>query len=177
MDCLYVAADPGKNGAFVCIDQTGNVVDRMVMPRITKDGPVDLVRIFDWLLNILKTKDWDKVDLCIEDVHALYGVSASSTSSLMENKGQIHGIFSCVASMYIKTSVHFIPPKTWQKTVWMQHDKIMKAGKVDTKATSLSCASRIWPTDKFLATEKCKKAHDGIVDAMLIAEYARRVLK
>lgn len=177
MDSLFIAADPGKNGAFACIDQTGSVIDRMVMPRISKDGPVDLGRIFEWTVNILKNKDWDKVDLCIEDVHALYGVSVSSTSSLMENKGQIHGIFSCIANMYINSSVHFIPPKTWQKAVWMQHDKIMKAGKVDTKATSLSCASRLWPTDRFLATEKCKKAHDGIVDAMLIAEFARRTIK
>ena len=51
----------------------------------------------------------------------------------------------------------------------------MAASKVDTKATSLTAAKRLWPGDGFLASPKSKVAHDGIVDAMLIAEAARRI--
>ena len=50
----------------------------------------------------------------------------------------------------------------------------MEASKVNTKKTSLACAKRLWPTDTFVKNERCKTAHDGIVDAMLIAEAARR---
>lgn len=177
MKTLYIAADPGKNGAYVCIDEDRVIVNYMVTPRISKDGPVDLNAIYAWLIDLSSRYPEDEscLVLNIEDVHALYGVSVSATSSLMENKGQIHGLFAFLANQRKNTSIHFIPPKEWQKTVWMHHDKVMKAGKVDTKATSLNCAKRLWANEKFLASDKCKKAHDGIVDALLIAETARRL--
>jgi hypothetical protein len=46
--------------------------------------------------------------------------------------------------------------------------------KIDTKATSLIAAKRLFPEEKFLATSRSKVPHDGIVDAVLIGEYCKR---
>ncbi len=102
---LYIAADPGKDGAIACIDQDSKLISRISTPRISASGPVDL------------TKE------------------------------------------YVFCS-----------------DKVMEASKVNTKKTSLACAKRLWPNDTFVKNERCKTAHDGIVDAMLIAEATRRTI-
>lgn len=173
---LYIAADPGKDGAIACIDQDSKLISRISTPRIANSGPVDLTKEYIFCRDTIVENNPDRVVFVIEDVHALYGVSTSSTASLMENKGQLHGLFLslCMAFPDISCSVKFIAPKTWQKTVWTHADKVMEASKVNTKKTSLACAKRLWPNDTFVKNERCKTAHDGIVDAMLIAEAARR---
>lgn len=63
-----------------------------------------------------------------------------------------------------------VPPQAWQKA--------MLAGmpKGDTKASSILVAQRLWPDASFRRTERCTKAHDGMTDAALIAEFGRRQL-
>jgi hypothetical protein len=46
--------------------------------------------------------------------------------------------------------------------------------KIDTKATSLIAAKRLFPDEKFLATTRSKVPHNGVIDAVLIGEYCRR---
>lgn len=173
---LYIAADPGKEGALACIDQESRTIRRMATPRIGANGPVDLGEEYNFCKEIMDSMNPDKAVFVIEDVHALYGVSTSSTSSLMENKGQLEGLFFSISMQYPNCSFHLIAPKQWQKTVWMHVDKVMESNKVNTKKTSLACAKRLWPGDMFLKNDKCRTPHDGIVDAMLIAEAARRLI-
>jgi hypothetical protein len=45
----------------------------------------------------------------------------------------------------------------------------------ETKPAALSAARRLWPNLDFWAIpDGCRKLHDGIIDAALLAEYARR---
>lgn len=171
---LYISADPGKDGALACIDDSSRLVGRTATPRIGTSGPVDLAAEYEFCRSLILNTEPTRIVFVIEDVHALYGVSTSSTASLMENKGQLHGLFMGLSMTFQNSSIHFIAPKTWQKTVWTHADKVMEASKVNTKKTSLACAKRLWPNDTFVKNERCKTAHDGIVDAMLIAEAARR---
>ena len=56
-------------------------------------------------------------------------------------------------------------------------EKIYKAGsktKVDTKAMALVAAKRLFPKVNLMMTSKSTVPHDGLVDALLMAEYARR---
>ena len=75
---------------------------------------------------------------------------------------------------YPNVAYQQINPKLWQKTVWQFHDRVEKAGKLDTKKTSLNCAKRLWPGADLRKSDKCKTWHDGMVDAALIAESCRR---
>ncbi len=69
-----------------------------------------------------------------------------------------------------------ITPQKWQRTFWSK-PKMAKGTKFDTKAAALLVARRLWPSESFLANDRCRVAHDGIVDAVLIAEYCRRMYK
>ena len=66
-------------------------------------------------------------------------------------------------------------PRQWQKTFWAV-PKMPKGQKFDTKAAALRVARQLWPEQSFLATARCTTPHNGIVDALLIAEHGRRTL-
>lgn len=66
-----------------------------------------------------------------------------------------------------------ITPQKWQKMFW-KRPKMPKGVKFDTKAAALNVATRLWPEQNWLANSRCRKAHDGLVDSALIAEYCRR---
>ena len=59
-----------------------------------------------------------------------------------------------------------VVPQTWQKVCWEGVPK-----QDNTKATSLLAARRLFPAEKFLATQKSSVPHDGLVDAALLAKY------
>lgn len=180
MGTLYIGVDVGKEGAWVALDEKGNLVDRMVTPKIASSTDVDVMKQYKWIQTMLN-KPYDKFHLSLEDVHAIKGTSSKSTSSFMENKGQIYALFVASAAYRTDVSIHMIKPKEWQKKVWQSYDKVYLAGKVDTKSTSLNCAKRLWPNDNFFQNEdkysngkyRCSVPHDGIVDSMLIAEASR----
>ena len=102
--------------------------------------------------------------IVIEQVHSVFGSSAKSNFTFGYVCGQLDAILKCNNIPHSK-----VPPKTWQKEMWVGVPK-----QDDNKATSLLAATHIFPGVDFRATERSKKAHDGIVDAFLIAEYARR---
>lgn len=66
-------------------------------------------------------------------------------------------------------TVHLVPAKRWQK---MMHMGSMAEG----KARSIEVAKRLFPLVSLRASERCKKDHDGMADALLIAEYGRLML-
>ena len=72
-------------------------------------------------------------------------------------------------------SYTLVPPKTWQKEMFLGIPAIQKAKSSanDTKAMALIAAKRLFPED-MLKTNPKNKPHDGIVDALLISEYACR---
>ena len=75
-----------------------------------------------------------------------------------------------------------VQPKTWQKELHTTADRVYTAAKLDTKATSIRCAMRLFPLVSFVKPWSGKgiqptKIQDGMCDATLIAEYIRRKFK
>lgn len=64
-----------------------------------------------------------------------------------------------------------VTPQQWTKVL---HQGC--TGK-DSKAKSMQASERLFPTIELRATERSKKPHMGLVDALLIAEYGRRIFK
>lgn len=85
----------------------------------------------------------------------------------------IYDALSCSSINYIDFA-----SKTWQNYSRTNEDivfrkELTKTGKlkIDTKATAINVANRLYPNVSFNSTKKSSKPHDGIVDALLIAYY------
>jgi len=178
-----VGIDPGKTGAVTIIDENGNVKQKHVIPLIAKEFDI---REFSCLLD--DSYRWDRwmYHVFIEDVHAIYGAAAGSTFTFGFICGAIRGVVTSLGFMFT-----LVQPKVWQKEIYQgipeirKPSIIIKTGKKagqsrrgarDTKAMSLLAAKRLFPNTDFRKNTHCKIPHDGIVDALLIAEYGRRLL-
>ena len=165
----YLGIDPGKQGAFVVIDENSTVVEKIGTPLIGKE--YDRQAIVDMLTKY----DYHKVGL--ENPDIIFGVGKSAVASLSNCVGLIEGIMIGLGTPFI-----LIKPKEWQKECW-KHIKVQKkvGGKEnDTKATSILAAVNLWPKENFKITNignPSKNHNDGMVDAVLVAEYVRRLFK
>lgn len=168
---IRVGIDVGKDGAIaVFVDD--ELIDYCVTPNIGTE--IDLRQISQILNSYCPIED--DYHVVIEDVHAIAGSSAKGTFSFGWSLGILEGIVSALSIPYTK-----VAPKEWQKELWQGIKTIYKPTKgeskrklVDTKATSLLAAQRLFPNVDFRKSEQATKAHDGIVDAILLAEYCRR---
>lgn len=102
----------------------------------------------------------------IEDLHSIFGASAKSNFQFGVNNGIIIGALEAMDYKYTK-----VAPKKWQKAIWQDDDHIHYGEKLDTKATSLNAALRLYPNEKFFMSSRSSVPHDGIVDAVLLATY------
>lgn len=170
---LYGGIDPGVNGALCLLSKDGDIIFRKSFP-LLKNKKLDVFELKKMLTEFIPLCS----HVCLEDVHAIFGSSAGATFNFGWCVGLFEGMLSSCNVPYTLVS-----PKDWQKEMWQGIDVIKNPSKTgkkmvnDTKATSLVAARRLFPNETFLNTEKCSKPHDGIVDAVLMAEYCRRKMK
>lgn len=165
----YLGIDPGKQGAFVVLDENSVIIEMYGTPLIGKE--YDRQGIID----ILTSYEFHKIGL--ENPAVIFGIGKSAVASLSHCVGLIEG-------MMVGLNIPFllIQPKEWQKECWKHVKRQKKAdGKGnDTKATSTLAAVNLWPKDNFKITNKGGKSvnhNDGMIDAVLVAEYVRRMFK
>lgn len=166
----YVAIDPGKNGGIVAMSGK-TVIGKWIMPLLGDD--IDISGLYSLLQRLWS--DYD-VTVILEDVHSIFGSSASSNFTF----GFVCGVIEAVVVSQ-KLKLIKVGPKKWQGEIWENSDKCYKPKKpdqknpsVDTKATTLRAAVRLFPMEDLRKSDRAKIAHDGIVDALLMAEYGRR---
>ena len=75
------------------------------------------------------------------------------------NFGFIQGVLKAYSIPY-----ELVTPQKWKKEFSCTSDK----------NTSIEVCKRLFPNVNLKATDRCKKDHDGIAEALLIAEYGRR---
>lgn len=162
---LYRAAiDVGKDGGLVILEND-SVIYKTATPTI--GDQIDLSGIKD----ILARYDKKTLHIVVEDVHAIFGASAKSTFNFGWSLGILEGMLVGMELSYTK-----VKPKEWQKEMWQGIKPVIKTNSkaIDTKATSLLAAKRLFPSEDLRKSGRATKAHDGIVDALLMAEYCRR---
>lgn len=195
VDKIYIAIDPGKSGGISAVDINGNVIFKKEMPLLNDE--LDAVGLYSILSEAMSNYN---CVLVVEDVHSIFGVSASNNFVFGWVCGQIDAVVKLS-----KIKHEYIQPKFWQKNCWTNSDMIYKPLKegqkrasVDTKATSLITAMRLFPREDLRGHVEIKyygdtkenrklnragepiptkknKPHDGIVDSLLMAEVARRL--
>lgn len=156
----YIGIDPGSKG-FITVHSD----DGYQFVSIEENTPPELGR----KLAGIRDRYPDALAV-MEEVHAIYGSSAKGTFSFGEIFGLLQGLLIATRIPY-----HLVQPKEWQREIWVNADKVYKSGaKVDTKATSLNAAQRLFPDIDLRRTPACRKVDDNKVDSLLLAEFARR---
>lgn len=174
MEKTFIGIDVGKDGAITYVTPNGNWTSYK-MPLIGKE--VDTNRLSEIIKNIAigSLKEGWNVFGCIEDVHAIFGSSAKATFQFGRNAGMLE-----MALVANEIPFALVQPKAWQKEMWQGVPivkRLSKSGKTkvtDTKKTSEIACKRLFPNMDLRATERCKTNDEGIIDSVLICEYARR---
>lgn len=140
----YIGIDPGKSGALAIIEEG-----------IAFAIPFDERQYIDTLLTV----DPKQSVVCLEHVHSMTKQGVSSQFNFGMNFGWIQGVLATLGIPY-----ELVTPQKWKKEFSVTADK----------NGAIACCKRLFPGVSLLRTEKCKKEHDGMAEALLMAEYARR---
>lgn len=167
MSKTYIGIDIGKSGAIAIIYRDGHI-DTYKMPMIKTE--LD----YHSLGQLIREEcTGNGIHISFEKLGVIFGSSKQTAWSMGEQSGAIEMICICQGIPYTK-----VRAVDWQKTMFQGVDVILKPGKVkpvkDTKAMALMSIKRLFPDLKLTFGEKAKVPDDGLIDAVLIAEYARR---
>ncbi len=162
---LYIGIDIGKAGAITIIDKEQNVLDTIQMPLIKTE--LDYHRLF----RILKDYEGKQLMVVFEKLGVIFGSSKRTAFSMGEQLGAIEMVCISLSLPYTE-----VPAKTWQKEMFQGIPEQTIAGtkKRDTKAMALLAVKRLYPNLKLTFGDRATKPHDGLIDSVLMAEYARR---
>ena len=150
MKTLFIGIDPGKSGGIAYVD--------------TEQGFAGTEPYSDKALIDLCSQashGRQEVICCLEKVGAMPGQGVVSMFSFGQSVGYIKGVLEAFRIPYQE-----ITPQKWKREFGLTSDK----------AKSAEVCGRLFPDVSLLATPRCKKAHDGMAEALLMAEYARRKL-
>lgn len=151
---FYLGIDPGMKGGLAIVAGEGALCTYIRMP----ENPLSIVRHIRG-----KMLDTDgKIVAIIEKAQAMPKQGVSSMFSYGQGYGFLLGALTTLDIPY-----HEVRPAEWKKTMLEG-----VADKKDKGASILAC-ERIFPSVE-LIPHGCKKPHDGIAEAILIAEYGRR---
>lgn len=157
---IVIGIDPGADGAYAAMDGNGQCLAAAVLPvvKVKRGTELDV----DSFARTLEGYPADSL-VVLEVVHAMPGQGVTSMFSF----GRIYGeIIGTVKTMGL--SLEMATPQAWKKVVLAGTDK--------SDGAQLAYCRRRWPGQSLLRTPKCTKPHEGIMDALCIAEYGRRTL-
>tara|TARA_R110000868_G_scaffold144292_5_gene363210 strand:+ start:321 stop:854 length:534 start_codon:yes stop_codon:yes gene_type:complete len=170
-----IGIDIGMNGA-ICFMGTSLIGSKDVIsgPILTTIPMPVVGNRVDWdeMYSLFNGYEGFRGLVVFEKLGILFGVSKSVQDSLgRQNEGMI------VMCKMLAIPYREVPPKEWQAEMFKGISLIKKAnGKKDTKAMALQKIRQIHPKLKLTFGERATKPHDGLIDAVLIAEYAERFL-
>lgn len=141
--------DPGKSGGLAFIADENIKVWPMPIAGSTPDS-LEIVNIL---------KEFKPGIVAIEQVHAMPGQGVTSMFTFGRGFGKIEGIVEALGF-----SIMLITPQAWKK--------LILAGTAKDKNAAVEFCRRRWPSLS-LIPEGYRKPHEGICDALCIAEYAR----
>lgn len=161
---LYIGIDNGIRGAVCFLPQDGG----MVLAELPVESDGKKKRLDPSALAEMLEATGNVDPLVIVEKPA-GSKSASAAASMADSFAVIRSVLAIGGFRR-----QFITAKTWQKSFWTV-PKMAKGVKFDTKAAALKVARELWPAQSWLASPRCRVPHDGMIDAALMAEHARRL--
>lgn len=158
---MFVAGiDVGLKGGIATHDGNG-LLDVVPMPLV--HGEMHPSVVISYLVGLNK-----KIDhVFIEHSQAFPKmVGKSSVFNFACGFGILQGVVAALSIPYT-----LVKPREWQR-------EMHKGSPADSdpKARSAYAAYSLFPNTTFLASDRCTKIHDGMIDAALIAAYGARLI-
>jgi hypothetical protein len=153
---IAVGIDNGLSGGLVAVCN-GEIVRQIPLP--VSDGDLRAGEF----IHAIKSLGYPEIILIEEPGKFAPGVFA--LCSTWKIFGQMTGALTAYGYTY-----QTVAPRSWQSKI------LGKIPKGKTKEFALDCYSKIFNRQAPTKSDRSKKAHDGIVDASLIAIYAERYL-
>ena len=156
---VSIGIDNGISGALAALDGDMRLVGWTAMPtmRARKGNEIDVVAAWQWIMRITDG-----------DARApLYTIEEPGGSKSARACASMAGSFHALRAMLALNAWRWdrVTPRAWQRAMLPG----CKPG--DTKPRAYEAARRYWPDESWLATERCRVAHDGAIDAALIAMF------
>lgn len=150
---VYCGFDPGKDGALAILGYRDTPI---LIPFDETEYANQMRR-----LSLITRNGIDGSVFCVvEHVGAMPGQGVTSCFSFGRGFGFILGLLTAFCHPY-----ELVRPQKWKKEFSCTSDK----------NTSIEVAKRLFPGVDLRRTPKCTKPHDGIAEALLLAEFARRL--
>lgn len=149
----FAGIDPGLTGAVAILDEDGG--GAMVWDMPTLAGEVNAAH----LAAILRTPTTGSLEVTLEEVHSMPKQGVKSSFGFGVSKGIVLGVVGALGLPLTR-----IGSSKWKRDMRVTSDK----------ATSLRLANERWPD---LAEDLRLKKHDGRAEALLIADWGRRVAR
>lgn len=150
----YLGIDPGQSGGLALID--GDRIECCPMPLAGK--AVDWCEVANWITHLAPASRASVA--YVEKVGAMPKQGVSSTFKFGVNVGGIHGVLGALGVPMV-----LVTPQSWKKRVL--------AGTAKDKAAAIDFCRRRWPHVSLLASERCRKPHDGMAEALCLARFAQ----
>ncbi|MBQ9211121.1 MAG: hypothetical protein IJ153_05410 [Clostridia bacterium] len=146
----FIGIDPGKSGAIAVITEERKILE---LATFSKEAYLKIIGLYSRLDCVC----------CLEHVASMPGQGVASTFCFGENFGWIQGALEANGCSY-----QLVRPRVWKKDFSLN----------DSKQLSTEACRRLFPDvgDRLHKTPKSKKDDDGLAEALLMAEYARRRL-
>lgn len=103
----------------------------------------------------------ERIVACVEKVGAMPHQGVTSSFNFGKSAGFIDGVLESLGIPY-----QLIAPQRWKKEFTLNSEK----------QKSIEVCQKLFPNASLLPTERCKVPSDGMAEALLMAEYARRNL-
>jgi hypothetical protein len=161
---LHIGVDPGKQGAIAGVWEDGRVAFALAMPLVTstkRRDEYDVSAIVDLL------RDREASAFVTVELIGPIPPTIKAGGLAQYQRGVSRGGWEWMLTA-LRVPFELVRPQEWQS------EMLAGASAGDTKQAALIVARRLWPMQDFRASARCRVAHDGIVDALLLAEYGRR---
>ena len=157
---IYLGIDNGLTGGLVALsDHPGPPIAMAPMPTRgkVKGNEVDAEAVWQWIY-----AHGGGACTVVVEIPGKHSPGVQALCSMWDSFGVIRAVLETRGIRH-----HRVHPQAWQKAV------LGPVAKGDTKPAALAKARQLWPGEGWLATPRSSKPHEGMIDAALIAEYAR----
>lgn len=155
-----IGIDPGKSGGVAVLDKEGKII------------LVDVLDDAAWFASFVREQrlaEDGELRIFLEKAQVFAKNGAVGMFNYGVGFGELLGVLATLA-----ISHELVPPQTWTRAMHAGHLTSNVA-----KDRSRHVVKRLFPAEDLRNPNAPKsiKAHDGIIDALLIAEYGRRKMR